>query len=563
MDPIEIEGGEVLASLEDRTITGLLIPYNELGRTNVGQFQVDAGVIQIPADPSVVGINTDHDRYSPVGRATRIWEEPTKGILASFSIANTPEGDAALADARNPNGKRRRLSGEFRTGIKAGRATGGILSGAALVVQGAFKSAAVLASDTPDLSEPVPESSSTSQYTDRFTDADGVEWERVSTSTSNTTVTKVSGDNTDKEDEETPVGDQDTTTVNAGIAPATITGRTPAAVTTPRVNKLEVLAAFASFQTGGIPSREAHDVLAALADITTTGAAGLPGAGVVQPNWIGLIDLGVEYVREYITLCKLGTDITFGGKKGYIAGANTKAAPRFPTSGDWAGDKKEIATGKGWTAALESKRYQYARGADIAREFFDLPGGLELIDGFLKELVTDHLMWSDEKARQTIVNTAGAPIAPKVYPGVDGHDYAGAMGQLIQGILLVKRRKADGKRDIPTYAIANEEAYEELVYTPKDLIPEFVTFTVGTDGRATADGKVLVIQGDTGVQQSSSVIVGADYAIEFDELPGGPLHVDALDLARGGVDKAIHGYLQEFVKRPEAVVHVGTPDPQG
>lgn len=557
MDPIEIEGGEVLASIEDRTITGLLIPYGEIGRTNVGQFQVDAGAIRIPADPDVVTLNTDHDRYSPVGRATRIWEE-TRGILATFAIAKTPAGDAALADARDPNGKRRRLSGEFRTGIKAGRATGGDLSGGALVELGAFASAMVLAADTPDVSEPAPESSSSSEYVDHFTDAEGVEWVRRSKSTTETTVTQVT-DTTTEEEEEAPVGAEQTT-VNAGAAPATITGQAPAGITAPRVNKLEVLAAFTAFRTGGIPTKEAHDVLAALADITTAGAGALPAAGVIQQNWIGLIDLGVEFQREYIGLHKLGTDITLGGKKGFKAGANTKAAPRFPTDGTWAGNKTEIATGKGWTETATSTRKQYARGVDIAREFFDLPGGGEVIEAFLHELVLDHLMWSDEEARKTIIEQAGAPVAPKVYPGVDGYDYAGAMGQLIQGILLVKRRKADGRRDVPSYAIANELAYEELVYTPKDLVPEFITFTVGTDGRGTADGKVLVVQGDTGVEKSSSVVVGADYAIEFDELPGGPLHVDAVDLAKGGVDKAIHGYLQTFVKRSEAIVHVGTAD---
>lgn len=558
MDPIEIEGGEVLASLEDRTITGLLIPYNEIGRTNVGQFQVDAGIIRLPADPSVVTLNTDHDRYSPVGRGVRLWEEP-RGIMATLAIANTPEGDAALADARNPQGKRRRLSGEFVTGIKAGRATGGVLSGAALVEQGAFPSAMVLASDTPDVTEPAPESASTSEYIDTFTDAEGVEWVRKSTSTSQTTVTRVS-EETPKEDEETPVGEEQTTTVNAGRAPATITGQAPAATTAPRINKLEVLAAFTAFRTGGIPDAASRGVLAALSDITTSGAGALPGAGVIQPNWIGLIDLGIEYTREYITLCKLGTDITLGGKKGFKLGAGTKASPDFTTKGDWAGNKAEINTGKGWSETAGSTRDQYARGVDIAREFFDLPGGAEVIEAFLKELVTDHLMWSDDKALATIVAQAGAPIAPKVYPGVDGHDYAGAMGQLIQGILSVKRRKADRKKDTPTYAIANSRAFEELIYTPKDLVPEFITFSVNSDGKGTVDGKVVVVEGDTGVDNTSSVIVGADYAIEFDELPGGPLHVDALDLARGGVDQAIHGYLQTFVKRPEAIVHIGKAD---
>lgn len=160
------------------------------------------------------------------------------------------------------------------------------------------------------------------------------------------------------------------------------------------------------------------------------------------------------------------------------------------------------------------------------------------------------------------MTVAGAPIAPSVYPGVDGHDYANALGQLIQGILRVKAKKADGRRDLPSFAIANEKAYEQLVYTPKDLVPEFVNFTANTANVgevATADGLTVVL-GDTGVEDTPSVIVGSSKAVEFDELAGGPLHIDALDLARGGVDKAVHGYLQRFIVRPEAVVHIGIAD---
>lgn len=544
---IEIEGGEILANRDERTLTGLLIPYNEIGKTNVGQFQVEAGVIRIPADPSVVSLNVDHDRYNPVGRATRVWEEPA-GIMATFRLAETPEGDAALADALSPTGRRKRLSGEFRTGIKAGKATGGNLAAGALVEQGAFPSAMVLASDSTHLEG-------------EYTDENGVTWRRVEDAettttatedgTQTTTVTTVTEETTeDKEGTDVP----ETETVQATVALAP----TPPAHTAPRLEKADILASIAALRTNPF-DQSAHEVLAALSDIKLTGTGALPAAGVIQQSWLGRIDLGIEYTREYINLHKLGTDISAGGKKGFKFRRGTAGSPTW-SDGTWAGNKTEINSGVGHTTTAESTLEKYARGADIGREFFDLPGGSEVIEAFLAELTADYLQWSDEKARALIVATAGTPVAPSTYPGVDGHDYAGAMGQLIQGILAVKRRKADGRRDTPTYAIANEKAYEELVYTPKDLVPEFITFNVGLDGRGSVDGKVVVVQGDTGVEDTSSVIVGADYAIEFDELPGGPLHVNALEIAKGGIDHAIHGYLQKFVRRSEALVHIGTAD---
>jgi len=145
---IQFEGGDILANLEERTITGLLLPYNEIGSTNIGRFQVVAAAIPMPTDPSIIGLNIDHERSEPVGRAIKLWEQP-QGIMATFKIADTPEGDAALLDATTPTGKRRKLSAEFHAIIKAGKAIGGRLWGAALVNQGAFPSAQVLAMDTP------------------------------------------------------------------------------------------------------------------------------------------------------------------------------------------------------------------------------------------------------------------------------------------------------------------------------------------------------------------------------------------------------------------------------
>lgn len=563
---IEIEGGEVLANFDARTLTGLLIPYGERGRTNVGEFEVEAGVIRLPADPVVVGINTDHDRYAPVGRATKVWEEP-RGIMATFAIANTPEGDAALDDART--GKRACLSGEFRTGIKAGKATGGHLSGAALVERGAFASAGVLAADAPlddevttDPTDDEADDTKTTRDVQEYTDENGVTWRSVSETETHTeavdngTETTITTTITDTEESEE-------TDVTASAIPATQRTNAPAQTTKRGPALPEILAAFAEIKAN--PNAEAaRGVLAALTDIKLTGTGALPtGGDVLRPNWVGQLYQGIPYVREYINLHTLGTDISAGGKKGYKLNRGTSGSPLDHFDGTWAGNKVAIPSGGAFTTAAASELFRFAFGADIAREFYDLPGGAEAVEAFLRLVVEDHLVWSDTIALETIVTTAGSPVAPKTYPGVDGHDYAGAIGQIIQGILAVKGKKADGRRDTPTYALVNDIAYEELIYTPRDLLPEFVTFTADTDGTGTADGTVQIVQGDTGVQDTASVIVGAKGAIEFDELAGGPLHIDALDLARGGVDKAIHGYLQRFVVRPEAVVHIGTADSAG
>lgn len=572
MPDIQIEGGEVLANLEERTLTGLLLPYGEEGRTNVGRFSVMAGDITIPSDPSVVSLNEDHDRFRPIGRATRLWETAA-GIMATFAIGRTAAGDAALAD-----GTRRSLSAEFKTGIKNGRATGGVLAAAAKVARGAFPSAQVLAADAeaddeatviePGQTATVAEDHSEAVYTDE----DGKTYRRVydSVTTEEATETGTQTTTTITTTEEQTEADAEVETeqeneVSATAVPATARSGAPLATVNARQTDLQtVFAAFAAakdgFKFGGTAPEDATAVLAALSDITLTGPGSLPAGGdVLQENWVGQLYQGIPYERQYINLGTLGSGITAAGKKGYTLERGTAGAPVQHFDGSWAGNKTPIKSGVGFTASQVSELFRFAFGVDIAREFFDLPGGAEVVEAFLRLIVEDHLVWSDEIALDTWVQVAGAPIAPRVYPGVDGHDYAGSMGQLIQGVLAVKAKKADGRRDTPTFAIANELAYEEMIYTPKDLVPEFVTFGANTSEGITADGLRIVV-GDTGIEDTPSVIVGSSKAVEFDELAGGPLHIDALDLARGGVDKAIHGYLQRFIVRPEAVVHIGVAD---
>lgn len=557
-ETIRTSGHEITANLDDRTITCLLVPYNEIGQTNAGKFKVLAGSIAIPADPSVVSVNLDHDRYSPVGRATRLWEEEV-GIMATLAIANTPEGDAALADALDPNGKRRRVSAEYRcdidytAGDAAGIASNGVLAASALCEMGAFPSAMVLASSTETVEH------RENEYTDEY----GTTWRRVTdvttttdydpeTGSSKTTETIVTEETTEEKD------GTEVSETTAEVQAATVQLNPAPGTTKPRITGAEIVAAIASLKSNPL-DQKSHEVLAALSDIKLTGAGALPANGVIQTNWLGLLDLGEDYVQEYVALGNRGTAITAGGKSAFKFNRGTAGNPAWG-DGTWAGNKTEINSGVGHTTPITSTLLRYARGADIGREFFDLPGGAEVITAFLAELKRDYKMWVDEKALALWVATAGAPVAPTVYPGVDGHNYAGAMGQVIQGMLAVKRRKADRRKDVPSFVIANDLAYEELLYTPKDLVPEYVTFDVNSDGHGTADGKLHIVQGDTGVENTSSVIVGAGYAIDFDELSTEGLEIDALDLVKGGVDKAVHGYLQTFVKRPEAVVHIGVAD---
>lgn len=602
-DLIEYEGGDILANLEDRTITGLLIPFNELGQTNAGRFMVEAGAIALPDDPSVITLNTDHERSRPVGRAARAWEEPA-GIMATFTIARTPEGDAALADALSPTGKRRRLSGEFHTAIKAGKAVAGTgrLWGAALVGMGAFPSAMVLAEDR----------SAASKYVTEYTDENGVTWRRVETTETTTTDTENGTETTsvttvtettegDTMPEPTPVAAQavadpqpvavaaqaalpnltalaqvaagvpaeiaQPVAVAASVAPvpATFLGTAPAATAQPANELAQVMASLLALKANP-RDHDAMQVLAAITDVTLSGTNPLPGAGVLRPGWMGKLYQGVVYAREYIQLGTLGTEISVAGKGGMRVNRGTAGQTLPPQDGSWVGNKIAINGYAGNSSAIWSSLYKFVFGNDFDRTLFDLPGSMELLEEFLLLIVEDALFWSDRIARETFVTAAGAPVANKTYPAIYTTNGTTAVAQIIQGILAVKKRKADGRRDQPTFAIANDIAFEQLAYAAgsDQNMPAFISLQLASldlpQSLVGNVGPLIVVNGETGVSATSSVIVGAKKAVDFDELPGGPVLIDALDIARGGIDKATHSYLQTFVKRSEAVVHIGTAD---
>ena len=172
-----IEAGNLTASLADRIVTGLLLPFGEVGRTNIGKFSIDGpGIIAIPNDVTVLQANLEHDQMEPVARILTATETPS-GIVATFKVGENPEGDALLAEIEEGKvtGKLKALSAEVKNVvIKAGKAVSGVLTGAAFVNTGAFPGARVMAADTVD-DETIAEVDQAIEEVDTTTDAAVIE----------------------------------------------------------------------------------------------------------------------------------------------------------------------------------------------------------------------------------------------------------------------------------------------------------------------------------------------------------------------------------------------------
>lgn len=554
MTVAQIEAGTLAANREDRTVSGLLLKFGETGRTNLGRFSVQKGAFKLPKDvKSFLHLVDTHARpIKNVGTAL-FAQETDDGIVAAWRINDGPEGDALLAALDSGDDSvPRKLSIEVDdVKLRNGVAVGGTVHGAALVKAGAFPSSSLMAEDTPDGEEPPATSdpkTTTEKFTEERTDEDGVTRKYTTTRT-----TVVDGDKTtitEKtviEEPETPAEEEE-----PAVAPAPAT--VPATLVASQASQGPTAASVFDLITKGLAAerdgRPLEDsLMAALADVKTTGALGSGAAGgnPIQPAWLGELWNGKSYVQKYMPLIRRGS-ITAQDEKGFvIEGTDDLVKP-------WAGNKTELPTGSGSARLRDSIFQRWGWAADIAREWFDIPANRPLIEAFLKRLANSYARVTDVWTGQQLVlgATAGGLLAPDTYP----ERYPAALGMLIQGIEAV-----GDSDDTPTFAIANPLAWKELIYTEKDRVPEFVTFSFGTGGEGTADGKVKVIKGDTGITGSPSIVVGSAAAAHVNELPGAsPLNLDALDLARGGVDRAVIGYTQYMTDYPAGLKHVGRAD---
>lgn len=571
MTDVVIEAGTLELNEDDRSATGLLVPFKTKARSNLGEFEVDPGTFEIPEDPTGVGVNVEHKREDTVGAVTRLWEQD-EGILAAFRFADTAAGRQAFDDAKS--GKRKHLSVEAAgVKIRNGRAIAGRIFGSAVVERPAFEGATLLAAEDTgesDATDTVQADADPEHMTIAIPDNNFPD---------DITLTPPTGDpvtytaESAPDEDNTEGGSIVTATENetaagqpsaAPAVPGTLLAGSKSApkgtTTADDIDLGTVFANMAKIKSGmSNQTAEAETLLAALSDITvnTTGGLTTGSSGVIQPAWVGKLWQGLRYVRKYIDLgTHLYGGIQLGGRGGFTLAQGTALVQR------WTGNKTELPTGKGTTGTRKSSLQRYGYGADVASEWYDLEGGAEVIQAFFEGVRDSYGEITDEDALASIMalaTTSSVANDKVAAPGTYPTEYPSAMGILIDAIEAV----ADAG-DEATFAVVNPAAYRELLFTPKDLVPEFVSmaFRAGA-GEGSADGKVKVVRAPdsafAGLDPTApAVAAGAKRAIEFREQGQTPIEVDALNVAKHGVDRAVVGYLETFPVRPDSFVSFGT-----
>ena len=529
-DVVTIDAGTLTASVQDRVVTGLLLPYGEQCRSNLGTFSVDPGTFTMPEDvPGILGLNVEHVREQPVGRGMTLLDTP-QGVVGTFSVAKGPEGDQALDDIAS--GKRKHLSVEASgIRIRAGKAVAGHIFGAALVATPAFPSATLLAS-APDTPEEKPS---------QDPDQESVDPQPPDQDEPGQDPDQVDPDQDNPEDKEgTDMGDVATapdTLQAAQVAPVQDTSLR--AMTTLMASSQQMMGdpgyrhALAEFDAAG------STLFGALSDIKIQGTAG-PGVttGVQLPQAIGELWTKVAYQRRMIPLMMNAslTSLT-------IAGWRWKTPPSVDT---WAGNKAAVPSPPVETEPASVTATRLAAAYDVGREFIDftVPGFWE---SFWSALTASYAQKSDEKALADVV--AGAtPLAFVAPPaGVNG-----VIAGIIQGIVEVS------KYGTAAFSIISPELFTSIVNVTQNGQQAYVgvsQVSFPVFGPHITVAGIPVFPGAVG---TGKVLVAAREAATFYELPGSPIRVEGVyDMARGGVNPGLFGYFGTFIHQPKGLVLVG------
>lgn len=509
----------------ERRVRGLLIPYGEQSRTAESQgIRTDpvlfaAGDITLPRDPAIVTLNLDHDRFNPIGRAVLL-EQSDAGVVATFDIANTDEGDAYLSAPT-----KRKLSAELAGLVRKGARATARLVGAGIVAEGAFASAALFAID-PTEDQPDEDTEETvEQMVDR-------KIQEALTGTDKTTDEAPASEDTDA----APAAEEE-----EDVAQATIPATLASEGTTKKDEGLSLSGLFALITRARQGDEKAKEVIAgaggealfALNDVKYDGTGGLNN--VQLPQFVGEVWSARRTGRQVIPQFDQGT-LTDTVLKGWKFGTR-------PEVSTWAGNKANVPTSSPTVSEVLGAIQRFAGGNDIAREFYDF-GKTDVIAALLAAYADSYADKSDAWFLAQLIAAAGSGTAVSVPVGTPA-----GLGKVVQGALAIVT--AGGK---PSVAFVAPDVFASIVYTKKDDTLEYLNAAVGTDlTDGSTQGFSIIPRGDLA---AGNVLVADRNAATAYELPGSPIRVNALDMVKGGVDEAVFGYIGAMVNDTAGIVRI-------
>lgn len=254
------------------------------------------------------------------------------------------------------------------------------------------------------------------------------------------------------------------------------------------------------------------------------------------PDFVGELWSGRAYVERFAPLT---TARTLTSQK--IQGWGWDLTPDV---GDYAGNLAEVPTNEVKAKPISKDASRIASGHKIDRIHVDMPNG-GFWESFYRERAKNYARLRDNKVLAHM-RTAGNHLAKTVPLGVTD-----PWAKLVRGALWVL------ETGVPEWAILGADEWEKMALTVDSDKLAYLNASLGLEDGQLANFKLIPAPiSDTA--SNGKVMVGVRAATEFYELPGGPIRVDALDVANGGVDAGLFGYHALLTTDARGVVDVST-----
>lgn len=467
-------------TVTNRTIRGLLLPYDEWGITSVGRVRAVAGGLS--AAPDLV-LTLEHRDTDILGTFSVV--ETPEGLWAEAEVLPTRAGDDALTEINA--GVRRGLSAEMEDPHvdPAGILTG-VITGGSLVREPAFPSARLAASALPI----APPTNPTS--------------------------------------EEPTMPDATTTTSPAAVTqPAAVPQPAAAAPggllasTGPTAGKLTASALFTAVATAFTATGGGAKMTAALSDVIPADIL-----GIEQPAYIGQLWSGAPYVRRTVPLFN-HADLT----SWKVTGWRWVTKPQV---GPYTGNKAAVPSAKIKTEQTEQTAGRLAGAHDVDRKFVDFPSA-EFWSAYYAAMTESYARVSDATVF-TAIRNAATPITSGAVPA----GVAPGMAKVVDGALKVLTA-TDAP---PTFALVATDLWRAIVLTRSDDVLAYLNAALGLEDGQLANFTLR----PTARLSAGEVLVGVSSAATVHELGGeAPIRVEAPNVAQGGVDSGVFGYLATVI----------------
>lgn len=488
------------AALAPRTITGRIAIFDTDGNTSGGRTQFARGSIVVPSPISKVKLLVAHNMNEPIGYMTD-YQEDEQGITATFTVAETEAGDKALAEAK--------------AGIRDGLSVGARIT----QVDQSARSSGLL----------------------RVTASQLYEVSLVSVPAyENTLVQSVTAQYNNQEknmttEEQQPAPEAPAATEEQQpAAPAAVTAAinsNPFAATGAQDTRpvLEITAAADRLIQAAQDGENIGNVMAALQDVVPANDA---GQAWLKKFWVG--QLWTASVAERPMIEAFGTPGKLTGLQAY---GWKWADGKTPVVGKYASNKTEIPSNQLATVEAVSTAQDFAAGWDIARKYIDL-GATGMVESIF-QLATDDYRRQTEAwftsrvlAQATTKTGYTSPIdAMKKLPRE-----MNKIGAKVSKIFM------------------GETLFDAFLDLPDNAVPWWLK-NQGSVDLSDAKGVASNVSVEFNRALGANDVLALDSrAATYYENSAQPIRVQAIELAKGGIDIAVFGYAAEIVHDKRAII---------